>query len=276
MKNASTVQPRTLYKYVPAERALQCLPEVGDGSQRATQPAALNDPFECAIGSLFAERDETDGNQQYAEILNSLHQESHVTANEVACAREKYGSLYLRELLSKQLSKRFGIVSFSIDPSHPLLWSHYTIDGSGFVIGYDSTELLKVLVPEVKLIEVQYKQNLPKIIDYRVLNEQNVQTLLTFKSPHWCYEQEWRLIVKLADTIGKGCTDRHGLPITLIQIRNCAVSSVYYTERTPDKDVAEIRRRLAEPNNRYCAEPPTKLVMSDCTYGYVPDASPRH
>ena len=37
----------TLSKYVTARRALTCIPEVGDGTLRATQPAALNDPFEC-------------------------------------------------------------------------------------------------------------------------------------------------------------------------------------------------------------------------------------
>ena len=39
----------TLYKYVTSDRALTCIPEVGDGTLRATQPAALNDPFECAV-----------------------------------------------------------------------------------------------------------------------------------------------------------------------------------------------------------------------------------
>ena len=38
-----------LYKYVTSERVLTCLPEVGDGTLRATQPAALNDPFECEV-----------------------------------------------------------------------------------------------------------------------------------------------------------------------------------------------------------------------------------
>ena len=37
---------KTLYKYMIAERVLTCLPEVGDGTLRATQPATLNDPFE--------------------------------------------------------------------------------------------------------------------------------------------------------------------------------------------------------------------------------------
>ena len=42
-----------LYKYVTANRALTCIPEVGDGTLRATQPAALNDPFECAVAVAY-------------------------------------------------------------------------------------------------------------------------------------------------------------------------------------------------------------------------------
>ena len=29
------------------------------------------------------------------------------------------------ELLARQLSQRFGIVSFAADPFHPLMWSHW-------------------------------------------------------------------------------------------------------------------------------------------------------
>ena len=45
----SASEPRTLYKYMTAQRALNCIPEVGDRAPHATQPAALNDPFECAV-----------------------------------------------------------------------------------------------------------------------------------------------------------------------------------------------------------------------------------
>ena len=33
----------------PPKRALTCIPEVGNGALRATQPASLNDPFECSV-----------------------------------------------------------------------------------------------------------------------------------------------------------------------------------------------------------------------------------
>ena len=31
--------------------------------------------------------------------------------------------------------------------AHPLMWAHYTTDGSGFVIGYDAAELGKLAGP---------------------------------------------------------------------------------------------------------------------------------
>ena len=92
--------------------------------------------------------------------------------------------------------------------------------------------------------------------------------LLSLKGAHWSYENEWRLIVELNRTIGTGETDQHGLPISLLQIPNEAVVSVYYTERTPTESVELISDRLADPNNRYRSGNPRKLILSSTTYGY--------
>ena len=116
-----------LYKYVSAERALTCLPEIGDGTLRATQPSALNDPFESSVYKLFVEQVEEEGNRRLSEVLTSINPSSPVSEDRVVEARDRFGSLYLRELLSEQLSQRFGIVSFTSDPRHPLMWSHYDL-----------------------------------------------------------------------------------------------------------------------------------------------------
>ena len=112
-----------LYKYVPAERGFICLPEVGDGTLRATQPASLNDPFECHVAIGYVERAESIENMELSDILTALNSASPMSAADVGEARRNYGSLYLRELLSRQLSRRFGIVSFSTDPRYPLMWA---------------------------------------------------------------------------------------------------------------------------------------------------------
>ena len=257
-----------LYKYVSAERALTCLPEIGDGTLRATQPSALNDPFESSVYKLFVERDEGEGNRRLSKVLTSIHPASPVSEELVVEARERLGSLYLRELLSNQLSQRFGIVSFTSDPRHPLMWSHYTIDGSGFVLGYDADRLRTLSTRAGCLQRVRYGNKPIPLLDYPVLSEENMNPLMSYKSAHWEYEQEWRLIVELHETIGTGHKDGRGQLINLLRVPNPAVVKVYYTERTPADTVERVRKRLANANNRYQPTSPTKLVMSDTSFGY--------
>ena len=258
-----------LYKYVPAERVLKCLPEVGNGTLRATQPSALNDPFECSVKRLFRDQDEGKASESLADVLTSINPTTPVNVEKVAEAREEHGSLYVRELLAMQLSKRFGIVSFATKPRHPLMWSHYTVDGSGFVIGYNAELLGGLTRNGASLRKVVYADQPPPIIDYPVLNEENIPKLLSCKSRHWEYEHERRLIVELSETIGTGVTDRRGQPINLVPIPNTSVASVYFTDRTRTADVEEVQKRLQNPNNRYGAVDINRLMLSEMEYSYV-------
>ena len=259
-----------LYKYVTYDRALTCIPEVGNGSLRATQPAALNDPFECAVLPTYIIRVEEEENHELAKVLTEINESKPVTMEDVRCARIEYGSLFTRQLFAKQVSTRFGIVSFTTDPLHPLMWSHYTGDGSGFVIGYDVAELVKLTNLEGGLRSVRYADRPPVVLGpiSLVSPESNLPILLSNKSADWSYENEWRLIVELNRTIGTGGKDQLGQPINLVQIPNKAILSVYYTERTPPETVKLIRERLVDKNNRYRAGIPRKLIMSFTSYGY--------
>ena len=259
-----------LYKYVTADRVKTCIPEVGDGTLRATQPAALNDPFECAVSARYVIRDESEENRLLAEALTQINESNPVTEQDVRTGRQRYGSLFTRQLFAEQVSTKLGIVSFTTDPHHPLMWSHYTTDGSGFVIGYDKSELAKLAGVEGALLPVQYSNRLIPIRGPIVLTSprSNLPKILSLKSDHWRYEDEWRLIVEMNMTIGTGETDRHSQPINLVRVPNEAVVRVYHTERTPPKSVQIIGNRLTNKNNRYQAGPPRKLVMSPTSFGY--------
>lgn len=260
----------TLYKYVTAERALTCIPEVGDGTLRATQPGALNDPFECAFRPLYQERDDDDENRKLAQALTLINDSKPVTDHDVGQAREEFGSLYARQLFVDQLSTKYGIISLTTDPLHPLMWSHYTTDGSGFVVGYSRKEIHKLLGPGAELRPVNYVSTPGIILAAVVLSspESNLPIFLSEKSELWAYEKEWRVILPMNQTIGTGRKDQRGLPINLTRVPNEAVVSVYYTERTPREAVDLIKSRLADPNNRYQASKLKKLVMSSTDYGY--------
>ena len=266
----SVSEPKTLYKYVTRQRVLNCIPEVGDGTLRATQPAALNDPFECAVETLYAIRDEREEDRKLAEVLTEINENKPVSEVDVHAARMEHGSLFTRQLLTTQVSTRFGIVSFTTNYRHPLMWSLYTTDGSGFVIGYDVSELSQLAGTEGSLRPVRYNDRPPAIIGPNSLAspKSNIPILLSIKSDDWSHEDEWRLIVELNKTIGTGESDQRGLPVNLVQIPNDAAVEVFYTDRTPPKVVQSVRDRLADPNNRYKTGSPRKLMLSTTSYGY--------
>ena len=259
-----------LYKYIPGERVRSCIPEVGDGTLRATQPIALNDPFECAVHPLYAIPDRSEENELLAEALTAINEDKPVTPSDVEQARQQHGSLFTRQLLVQQFSTRFGLVSLASNPHSLLMWSHYTADGSGFVIGYDAVNLHLLANDLGWLREVIYLDHPPPIAGPSVVHEptSNVPILLSVKSDDWAYEQEWRLIADLSKTIGTGETDRRGAPINLVRVPNEAIVSVHYTERTSAELVDLVKKRLADPNNRFGADAPTKLVVSTGGYGY--------
>ena len=144
-----------LYKYMTSERVLTCLPEVGDGDAPRHPTAALNDPFECSVRSIFI-MDECEANREFARVLNSIHGTAPVTEDDVALAREQHGSLYLRNLFTKQVSQRFrdciphcrSQASLDVEPLH--------FGWFGFVVGYDVEYLRRLSAREGSLREVRY------------------------------------------------------------------------------------------------------------------------
>ena len=85
-----------LYKYVTPRRPLTRIPEVGDGTLRATQPVSLNDPFECAVMPIYHIPEEEEENRQLAEVLTEINESKPVTEEDVHRARQEYGSLFTR------------------------------------------------------------------------------------------------------------------------------------------------------------------------------------
>lgn len=262
-------EPDVVYKYLTTDRAMEVLPEGGNGALRATQPDALNDPLECATRCSAVYPTEENEVREMLEVLNSAVPEHSLTENDLQLARQQLGSQAWNDLFRKKLSLRFGVVSFSSSPYHPLLWSHYAGSGTGVVIGYRTSVLKGITTGYERLGAVQYSKEPPVHSGHVIFkDERNLPALLLTKADYWNYEQEWRLTLELKNSLGTGKTDPRGYPVNLFMIPNEAVIEVFVTERTPDEAQKEIEKRFQNPLNRYTASAIHKLILAQDKYGY--------
>ena len=80
---------------------------------------------------------------------------------------------------------------------------------------FDTSSLLRTLSARGGCLQrVRYGDKPIPLLDYPVLNEENMHPLMSYKSARWEYEQEWRLIVELNETTGTGRRDGRCQPIT--------------------------------------------------------------
>ena len=150
-----------------------------------------------------------------------------------------------RKLTSDQLSKRYGVTSFSTRGNDVKMWSHYADDCRGVVIGYNVDLWVRHLLGTSIIRQVNYVNELPDVMGPRVVNQENAYAFMSSKGAAWEYEQEWRLITELSKT------RRSGKDIAVITVPQESVSSILITDRTSQDTVDIIVRRLNNPSNGY-------------------------
>ena len=204
------------------------------------------------------------------KTLSWIVPEHSLRKSEVQLARRQLGTQAWNELFKKQLSRRLGVVSFSLSPLHPLLWAHYADSGAGFVVGYDVSVLKTLVNGYEKLGAVQYSNEPPLSTGHVIWQDEgNLHGILLSKASYWEYEQEWRLTRELKNTVGTSNFDGNGCSVNLCPIPNEAVKEVYFTERTPSLYVNDIDTRLSNPSNRFGVQRPRKIVLASQSYGYA-------
>ena len=239
--------PQTLYKYIPVRRLDDALPDGKPCSFRATPLNELNDINEINYDHAFVDDEDNREsiNQQYASALTELYPASPISVKDVEEYRQKYPSGYGAELTCDQLSRRYGITSFSASNNDIKMWSNYADDCKGVVIGYNVDYWVRHLVGTSIIRRVQYMDKLPLIMGPQVVNQENAYGFMSVKGIVWEYEQEWRLITELSNT------NRLQKGIETITCPQESVSSIYITHRTSQDVVDTIARRLNNPSNSY-------------------------
>ena len=261
-------EPKVLYKYMSAERALLVLPQSGNGTLRVTQPATLNDPFECASRLLPDSPKGVVDIKEIAEKFKNFSPKSKGISGNIRSSTTVTGTHDWSKCLRELLSLKFGIVSFSANPLEPLLWAHYGDSGKGVAIGYDTSGLKEIPTANEIFGPVQYHDKLPTVTESLVVQPgSELKNLMLMKSNHWGYEKESRLVLELSNTIGTGENDENGFPICLCSIPNEAVVEVIVTQRCPEGISSTLHERLIGRHG-YRGWPLEELILAPDKYGY--------
>ena len=90
----------------------------------------------------------------------------------------------------QDVAEKFGILSLASRPDNLLMWSHYSNSHQGFCVGFDSKMLFELIGGQIA--PVLYSEKFPELDLFSSFVE-NVYKLLSTKSVHWFYEEEFRI-----------------------------------------------------------------------------------
>lgn len=203
--------PDILYKY-------RCFDEKGFHMQIVENSTlwfasarSFNDPFDCALHYEF--EDDPQGIQLKWALSYARRFFPHLTPS----AQRKAALATIAEMNSdptrfKDFSagnvernyNKFGMCSLTPFRDSLLMWAHYGCHHTGFCVGLDTDVLFRLqseLVDQkilLDLITVSYDEKIPRINFYQSMLDADVRgdiiTMISTKSDHWKYEQEYRLV----------------------------------------------------------------------------------
>jgi hypothetical protein len=214
--------PPLLYKYVTLEGLSQIL---RGSTIRFTQPSAFNDPFELLPEIIVPAGAEEKRFELKFDIsaTRSISPSEEILEIPEGCGCSDAMSREIVQFLNKEI----GILSLSRVPNSLLMWSHYGDQYAGAVVGFDSTHAFLA-----NQIDVEYRSTRPRrhVETYLAGNPVSLAELCA-KSNEWKYEQEVRVVRRLADCKQAG-TDARGCPVFVQHIPREAIKVVIMGERT--------------------------------------------
>jgi hypothetical protein len=212
--------PDHLYKYRFFDRDNMHLRILTHNEIFFSSPARFNNPFDSKIPLDYSTGTKEEIIEYWSKHL--LHPESHpppgfkIDKIEELYDQGYFASDYMRkralELTKNYGAKALGIFSLSANDSNILMWSHYSLAHSGFLVKFSSDSLREFCRKSTfdegiitALDIVQYDTQMPKISAYRNTQNERFASQFLTKAIDWKYEEEYRIL-------------RHNSPDTVFQL----------------------------------------------------------
>jgi hypothetical protein len=240
------------FKYMAFER----FASLRAGRIRFTQPGAFNDPFEMpAFKAAEAEAIRLRGlaglTRQTGEIMGGLTEGRVPQAAFIppifywwglpAAAPAKPPPVPSEASIErlKRIDAEFGILSLAMTADNLLLWAHYADEHRGLAVEIDPDDAAfnrhARQGAEFQLARpVRYNAERPQIPE----TDEILFEHFFAKSPHWAYEQEYRIVRHLADAVQE--IDAGPAPVHLFELPPSAIRRVIFGARVRPEQRAAV------------------------------------
>lgn len=177
-------RPKKLYRYMCFDDYWE--KNIFEGQVYLSEANNLNDPFDCLVyinHNLYIE-------YMFQTVCKLFPQIDKKVLRQTVRAS-------VDDEIDKQISnmkKKFRIVCFTENSLSPLMWAHYADSHKGFCIEYDLTSIPKGY--RLGILPVIYSDERYDVTNAVVTR--NINLLMNpyyFKSSHWNYEKEWRMVI---------------------------------------------------------------------------------
>lgn len=188
------VPPRFLYKYMSLKHAETLL---GDGKLYLSNPLAFNDPFDSLPNIVIPTNKAT---LKIRLARDRLKIDPAIDPKLASRSERRMLSMKPEELRKAALANfrdsisRLGVYCMSERCADTLMWSHYADHHRGICVGLDMSKWDLIETP--MLFRVAYSDQRQTFEFPRRAKEAGGELfrVLTYKSPAWREEREWRLI----------------------------------------------------------------------------------
>ena len=205
-------QPQEIYKYAHLDdRGVGHLKDVLVNNRlKCSSPSTFNDPFDVRPFQAFDTKEFKERYFQYFRILAKQKHENLSPAEVEDLIERMYRGFHEHSPPISRLHdlvRKCGVCCLTETGNNLLMWAHYTRGHNGYCLKFNAPNWHmngRVISYKVEYLDeyptvdflAPYFENLKpeQERDYRVHFNFTKSALLR-KSPHWVYEQEWRIIL---------------------------------------------------------------------------------
>lgn len=209
--NQEQAEPEYLYRYRPFDKYSKDI--LTNNQLWFASPSSFNDPFDCK--AMFDKTNITEDDWKgYFELLYQntttpldINLQQFVERGLLSVHNDKEKAENWIQKISEigESFSRLKILCLSERRNNILMWSHYADNHKGFCLALNKN-IIEEWSDKIILLPIDYRDKFPSFREtYEKLNymiakgiqkgdENTYPFNAYFKSPHWKYEQEWRLL----------------------------------------------------------------------------------